>query len=249
MPRWSRRLIQEFGLFARGLWFRGRRHTCPVCGWSFRHFVHGGGSFRVRAAGYCPRCNSKGRHRLLWLYLADHPQLMARPTRLLHVSPHYSLGRRLSAAPGVEYIGLDLQPEPHVTVVGDVTALPFPEASFGAVVCVHVLEHVERDLDAVAELHRVTRPGGWLLVNVPVRDDAHTLEDASVRSPGARRQVFGEETHVRVYGRDVVERLAGPGFLVEPVVHRGFTAAEMARYGLPPGEASYLCRRPAGGVA
>lgn len=47
--------------------------------------------------------------------------------------------------------------------VGSGEALPWPDDSFDAVVCVDVLEHVT-DLDRVlAEFARVLRPGGWFL--------------------------------------------------------------------------------------
>jgi 2-polyprenyl-6-hydroxyphenyl methylase/3-demethylubiquinone-9 3-methyltransferase len=46
---------------------------------------------------------------------------------------------------------------------GSGEALPYADASFDAVVCVDVLEHVT-DLDRVlAEVTRVLRPGGWFL--------------------------------------------------------------------------------------
>lgn len=46
---------------------------------------------------------------------------------------------------------------------GSGEALPYADASFDAVVCVDVLEHVA-DLDAVlSEIARVLRPGGWFL--------------------------------------------------------------------------------------
>jgi 2-polyprenyl-6-hydroxyphenyl methylase/3-demethylubiquinone-9 3-methyltransferase len=46
---------------------------------------------------------------------------------------------------------------------GSGEALPYADASFDAVVCVDVLEHVS-DLDAVlTEVARVLRPGGWFL--------------------------------------------------------------------------------------
>jgi SAM-dependent methyltransferase len=49
------------------------------------------------------------------------------------------------------------------------TALPFRAASFGTVIANSVLEHV-RDLDAsLAEVARVLRPGGRLLLTVPGR--------------------------------------------------------------------------------
>lgn len=54
---------------------------------------------------------------------------------------------------------------PNVTLVeGDVTDLPFGAAEFDLVGSVNTLHHISRPELAVAELARVTRPGGLLLV-------------------------------------------------------------------------------------
>ena len=51
---------------------------------------------------------------------------------------------------------------------GSVNALPFADASFDAVIAADVLCHHAVDPDrALAELHRVLRPGGRLVVNMP----------------------------------------------------------------------------------
>jgi len=47
---------------------------------------------------------------------------------------------------------------------GDATALPFPAASFDAAVSTQVLEYVAEIDTALAELHRVLRPGGRILL-------------------------------------------------------------------------------------
>ncbi len=52
-------------------------------------------------------------------------------------------------------------------VLGDGLQLPFPAACFDRVVASEVLEHVSNDDAVVAELSRVTRPGGTLAVTVP----------------------------------------------------------------------------------
>jgi SAM-dependent methyltransferase len=48
-----------------------------------------------------------------------------------------------------------------------VEELPFESGSFDLVTCLDVVEHTLDDRAALAELHRVTRPGGRLLVTVP----------------------------------------------------------------------------------
>jgi SAM-dependent methyltransferase len=51
--------------------------------------------------------------------------------------------------------------------VGRLEALLWPEASFDLITCLDVIEHTQDDRVALAELYRVCRPGGWLLVTVP----------------------------------------------------------------------------------
>jgi SAM-dependent methyltransferase len=51
--------------------------------------------------------------------------------------------------------------------IGDVTALPFEDDRFDFIVAAEVLEHVDRDDLALAELTRVLSPGGRMLVTVP----------------------------------------------------------------------------------
>ncbi len=52
---------------------------------------------------------------------------------------------------------------------GSLTALPFPEATFDRALCLDVLEHLtfEEQPRALAELFRVMKPGGDLLVSIP----------------------------------------------------------------------------------
>lgn len=52
-------------------------------------------------------------------------------------------------------------------VVGDALCLPYPDATFDCVVASEVLEHIPSDAAAIAELVRVCKPGGVLVVTVP----------------------------------------------------------------------------------
>ena len=53
------------------------------------------------------------------------------------------------------------------TAVGDVTSLPFHDASFDRVIAAEVLEHLPADRPGFSECARVLRPGGTLAVTVP----------------------------------------------------------------------------------
>lgn len=52
-------------------------------------------------------------------------------------------------------------------IVSDITAIPLPDASFDAVLCVEVLEHLPEPLGALKEFSRLLKTGGQLLVTAP----------------------------------------------------------------------------------
>lgn len=52
-------------------------------------------------------------------------------------------------------------------VVGRLEELPFPADRFDLITCLDVIEHTRQDRPALAELLRVCRPGGFMLVTVP----------------------------------------------------------------------------------
>lgn len=66
-----------------------------------------------------------------------------------------------------EYVGLDNRPGPGVSVVGDAQALPFGDETFDGVLCASALEHVVDERQAIAELYRVVKPGGTVLITLP----------------------------------------------------------------------------------
>lgn len=66
------------------------------------------------------------------------------------------------------YVNLDLVALAGVDVVADLEArLPFADSSFEEILCVHVLEHVDRLIDLLAELHRISRPQATIKITSP----------------------------------------------------------------------------------
>jgi SAM-dependent methyltransferase len=62
-----------------------------------------------------------------------------------------------------------------------VEEMPFPDATFDVVTCLDVVEHTPDDRATLAELLRVTRPGGALLVTVPAYQSLWSWHDEANR--------------------------------------------------------------------
>jgi SAM-dependent methyltransferase len=84
--------------------------------------------------------------------------------------------RRASGYVGLEYPasretqGVPLRPP---EVFGSAAALPFRDEGFDTVLCICVLEHVPNPLEVLMECRRVAKPGGHILVAVPLSDRIH----------------------------------------------------------------------------
>jgi len=75
--------------------------------------------------------------------------------------------------PAVDATETDVWIGPRTLVVCDGHDLPFVDASFDAVVCQAVLEHVMDPPRVVAEMHRVLVPGGLLYAEIPFMQQVH----------------------------------------------------------------------------
>lgn len=58
-------------------------------------------------------------------------------------------------------------------IVSDIAAIPEPDGSFDAIMCIEVLEHVPYPVDALRELARLLRPGGYLVLTAPFGSLTH----------------------------------------------------------------------------
>lgn len=52
-------------------------------------------------------------------------------------------------------------------IVSDITSIPRPDASFDAIMCVEVFEHLPNPVLAVEEFFRLLKPSGYLIITAP----------------------------------------------------------------------------------
>lgn len=102
-----------------------------------------------------------------------------------------------------------------VCVNGDGTGLPFPDNTFDRIICSEVMEHIPDDVAAMAEVHRVLKPGGRIAVTVPTwfPERVCWAINEEYHAP------FVEGGHVRIFTeRELRRKVRGSG-LVPGVSH------------------------------
>jgi len=96
------------------------------------------------------------------------------PGRLLDVAPQVHAGAR-PYFPAALIDTLDIDPASGCTYIGDLCERndAIPDQAYDMVVCTEVLEHVLRPSDAVREIRRILRPGGFLVASAPFNFRIH----------------------------------------------------------------------------
>lgn len=139
---------------------------------------------------------------------------------VLHFAPEKRLTRLIHETGPARYIRCDLHPQaPDVQKV-DILDMTFESESFDLLVANHVLEHVDDDIKALTEIYRVLKVGGIAILQTPYSRKLHlTWQDAGIDNEDARVQAYGQADHVRLYGRDIFDRVASVGLLPEIRTH------------------------------
>ena len=225
--------------------YYGNVRYCPVCGKRSNRFKPYG--IVPREDAQCVHCGSLERHRLLWLFFQKKTDLFAGKSKMLHVAPEPCLESIFMKRLGSSYLTADLF-NPNAMVKMDICDIQYPDNSFDAIYCSHVLEHVPDDKQAMREFYRVLKTNGWAILNVPITREK-TFEDPSIVDPKERLKAFGQEDHVRCYGQDYVDRLRDSGFDVEIIkVDDLANSDEVVRMGLTraSGEIYYCTKQHSG---
>lgn len=240
VPRKYLQRVSGVGLKVLGLFYWGRAVVCPICEAGYRKFLPYG-RINPRENALCPNCLSLERHRLIWLYLKEQTDFFKKEKDVLHIAPEACFIDRFEKVHHNRYITADIE-SPLAKVKMDIHAIPFGENHFDAVLCNHVLEHVQDDIQAMREIHRVLRPGGFAILQIPFFNPIpdKTFEDPSITDKREREKIFGQDDHVRKYGHDYTQRIAQSG--LHPVEDKFvFTLGEtlVRKFGLPKGEIIY----------
>lgn len=212
--------------------YMGNKKYCPLCKRGSSHFMSFGVPARTEAC--CFFCHSLERHRFLWLYLQRRTDFFSRPpSKFLHFAPEACTQKHFRKLLGAGYLTADIE-EGKAMVQLDITDIAYPDESFDAILCSHVMEHVQDDTKAMRELYRVLKPDAWALLVVPLSGGETTFEDPSIVDPRRRFELFGQSDHVRVYGDDFSDRLQAVGFSVERIAPGDIlTREELDRFSIP----------------
>ncbi|MDX1652910.1 MAG: methyltransferase domain-containing protein [Brumimicrobium sp.] len=237
------RLSYVFRIFAPAL-YRGNKVECPVCERSFNKFLSYGSSVAHRENVLCPYDLTLERHRLMWLYLKDHTDFFSEKKEVLHIAPEQCFHKRFKKQENLNYLTGDLV-SPIADMHFDLHNIPLEDNRFDVIFCNHVLEHVDDAMQCMKELYRVMNHGGWGIFQVPQDFNRDvTYEDKSIVSPEEREKHFWQKDHVRLFGKDYPDWLRKAGFEIEEFRPKEeFSAEQIARYRLMPGEILYIARK------
>ena len=164
--------------------------------------------------------------------------------RVLDLGCAFGFSTKMLARRGYETVGVDNSAR-YITwakrrhpagtyLLSSADALPLPDEAFDAVLLLDVLEHVVDEQAVIAEIRRVLRPGGTLVLSVPHRGllywfDSLNLYAALVQA--TRHGLFPQEiaqTGVhRHYSLTRLRELLGPAFRIQRVNRTGLGLAEL----------------------
>ncbi|NNE74666.1 MAG: methyltransferase domain-containing protein [Acidimicrobiales bacterium] len=207
---------------------------CNLCGWTGAGFYPNTGAGFHEPRTTCPGCLSQDRYRTLLEVLRSQTTMLAGTDRVVEVAPCAEF-QELLRTYDIDYASFDLL-RPEAMEQGDITAMRFADGSVDWFLCYHVLEHIPDDQLALKEIHRVLKPAGTAVLQVPY-DFVNPTREFGFADP---RDVH----HVRLYGTDFADIVTAAGFDVRRIEPADcFSADDRARFGFHPDPIYFATKR------
>lgn len=231
----------------------GGGYYCPCCDSSVVDFAPYGSvkseafeKYKIISGGYrehaiCPICNCSDRVRWQKYVLENFTDISRAECNVLHIAPEEGIYRWISRNGKCDYYlgDIDLGKADHRV---DLTDIQFKDRFFDYIIANHVLEHIENIDLAFAEIRRVLKPDGKLIVSFPICMDIKTKEDKTITNPEDRLREFGQTDHVRLFGYDYKDYIENYGFKVEVKSPKDCLADDVIKkYGLIKDDIMLIC--------
>ena len=219
-----------------------QRVECPCCGWRGFDFLSEDTIKFWLPHVFCPGCASHERQRMLQLYVERHdPHLGETGGTLLHFAAEDDLRKLIRANENLKYFSTDIDPAaikvrcaPGTGFMSDVQKMGVKTDSVDLIFCLHVLEHVRRDRDAVHELRRVLKPGGIAYIMVPFDMTLVETEEWEIPDPDIHYHIWAYATPDFKYRLDCFDYQE-----IKPETF--LSKEERTRFRIPPKEIIYRC--------
>jgi SAM-dependent methyltransferase len=220
-------------LIYRLVFYSRPKFFCNVCSKNIKGYLAG---FFPKLSLTCINCFSEGKQRMISLYLDN---FNFKGKKILHFAPEPCLVQYINNKKYNEYILGDINPSKSVTKI-NIENIDYPDNYFDLIICSHVLEHVDDHL-AISNLKRVLRKRGVVLLLFPIIDAwKKTYRNKNINNKADRELHFLQWDHLRLYGRDVEDKLSGDGFELKKIIPFG---EECIKFGIAQGETLFVLKK------
>ncbi len=230
------KIINDMALEVGGLFIYDA--YCAACGNDVRMFYHGLGEDQFRQRGglpgfreefFCPVCGGQGRTR----YISSTVKRMYKRGMRVYMYEHNAPAYRAVSSfvlpkdlVGSEFFGAEYQSGEYVNGIlhEDAANLSFADESFDLMVSLDVFEHIYFYERAFEEVKRVLKPGGKLLLTIPMQINRDKTEDRAkivdgktvfIKEPvyhGGGSEAENGLLEYTTFGWDLVSKIRSVGF-------------------------------------